>query len=59
MVQQASKPINGVIPLGEKAGQWLFEYLETTEPDLHAQQKQAQIDAEAACLIFEELKKAS
>ncbi len=58
MVRQAAKAVNGVIPLTGKAAEWLEEYLEKTEPDTQAQQKQAQIDAETATRIFEELKKA-
>jgi len=57
MVQQASKPANGVIPLTGKAADWLDEYLKNAEPDAQAQEKQVRADAEFASEVLGKLQK--
>ncbi len=56
MVRQVSKSVNGVIPLTGKAGEWLTEYLETTEADQQAQEVQERADAEFVARTAEKLK---
>jgi len=47
MVRQASKPLNGIIPLNREAAECLAEYLETTEPDAQAQMRRLYEDTQS------------
>ncbi len=58
MAKPTAKPnmTNGVIPLSGKAGEWLSDYLEETEPDPKAQELQAQEDSEFIAKKAKELR---